>query len=408
LQLRRVGVVPRVAAKLERGTTKVARTLVEAVLEEIAEFCASGNPEVLPELTRHAGEHTNEIRRLLGGGEVTDFSFVREHARRRAEQRFPLEATLHAYRCGHRVISHWLRDFASTSGLARGAIADFCLEYTNAISSIAAAEYVARTRALMATESDSRAELLDTLLRGFDEADGRVARRLRRAGYLQQRQAYCVVLAQSTEPLEMESPARVQRILDAICEAVAPLNVRALVGVRDNVAIAILSSTRRASGWTAPQTSLAERSCDRLLALGPAVLVGVSRDHPSTSFIPRARQEAAAALEFAKVSERVICFSALPVRRLLLRHAGHEVQLMLPCWADELDELDQRAHGSLSQTLRAYGDADMNVQKTAAALGVHPNTIYARLEKIRELTGRDAQRYHDLTELLLAMECRQP
>ena len=49
---------------------------------------------------------------------------------------------------------------------------------------------------------------------------------------------------------------------------------------------------------------------------------------------------------------------------------------------------------------------DMNVQKAAAQLAIHPNTMYARLERIREVTGLDAQRYHDLTELLLGSECR--
>ena len=43
-------------------------------------------------------------------GSTKSYEFVREHARRRAEQRFPLEAVLHAYRCGHKVYSYWLRE----------------------------------------------------------------------------------------------------------------------------------------------------------------------------------------------------------------------------------------------------------------------------------------------------------
>jgi sugar diacid utilization regulator len=38
-------------------------------------------------------------------------------------------------------------------------------------------------------------------------------------------------------------------------------------------------------------------------------------------------------------------------------------------------------------------------------LDVHANTLYARLKRIRELTGLDGQRFHDLTELLLAVDC---
>ncbi len=46
----------------------------------------------------------------------------------------------------------------------------------------------------------------------------------------------------------------------------------------------------------------------------------------------------------------------------------------------------------------------MNVQEAARRLDVHPNTIYARAEKLEELTGKDMLSWHDLTELLLASE----
>jgi sugar diacid utilization regulator len=56
-------------------------------------------------------------------------------------------------------------------------------------------------------------------------------------------------------------------------------------------------------------------------------------------------------------------------------------------------------------TLRAMASADMNVQQAARLLGKHPNTIYARLARLRDITGLDGQRYNDLTELLLAADC---
>ena len=131
-----------------------------------------------------------------------DFAFVTAHAHRRAEQRFPLEATLHAYRVAHRVLSHWLREAAIAAGpknleQAVSAVADFSIEYTNLISSITTAEYVAHTRILAEAEGDRRTELLNILLSGYDESDGRVAQLLKRAGYLEQRQSYCIVAAQS-------------------------------------------------------------------------------------------------------------------------------------------------------------------------------------------------------------------
>lgn len=404
------GVVPGVAVAMDRRIDEIGRVLGQTVVAEVPAFSASGNPEVLPGLERHGIGHIEELRRLLGGGKVSDFKFVRVHAQRRAEQRFPLEAILHAYRCGHKVLSHWIRDAAIATrprNLERvvSALADFSIEYTNEISTIAAAEYVAHTRALAEVEGDRRTELLHILISGYDESDGRVARLLTQAGYLKQRQSFCVALAQSTDPLEMEHPARVQRIVEAMSQAVASKPIRALAGIRNNTVIAVFSDLRRASGWTAPQAHLADRIVPLLLALGPAVRIGISSDQPSTSFIPKGVHEATVALDYSSVSERVVQFSGLPIRRLLLHSGTDYVRSALPAWYVRFAEADAKARGSLAMTLRALADADMNVQLAARALAVHPNTIYARLQRISELTGLDARRYHHLTEMLLAADC---
>lgn len=112
-RLLELGIIPDVAPALRRSANDVEGALREAVLGEVAAFSDSRNPQILPDLKNHSKSHVVEIARLFEGGEPGDLAFVRAHARRRAEQRFPLEATLHAYRCGHRVISRWLRDAIS-------------------------------------------------------------------------------------------------------------------------------------------------------------------------------------------------------------------------------------------------------------------------------------------------------
>src|SRR5215468_4921891 len=172
--LAKTGVIPRAAAALDNSMQTVASTLRDAVLAEIPAFSASGNPEIIPGLDQHTGEHIQEILRLFGGGELGDLEFVRTHAHRRAEQRFPLELTLHAYRCGHKILSHWLRDAAVIANpknieMTVSAVADFAIEYTNAVSTIATSEYVSQTRILAEADSDRRTELMSVLLNGYDE-----------------------------------------------------------------------------------------------------------------------------------------------------------------------------------------------------------------------------------------------
>ena len=267
------GSSPRFMPLWRHRADEAAKALRDAVLAEIPGFSASANPQVLPGLASHGREHVDEICRLIAEGSLGDFGFVRDHARQRAEQRFPLEVSLHAYRCGHRVLSQWLRNAVTatlTSGVeqAVAAVADFAIEYTNTISVIAAAEYVARTRTLAEAEGNQRIELLTVLLSGYDEADGRVARLLKRAGYLEQRQAYCVVLAQPVNATEMEHPERAQRIIASLGDALAGTSIRLLAGVRNNLVTAILSDRRRQSGWTAPRSTLAQRVHDLLAGAG--------------------------------------------------------------------------------------------------------------------------------------------
>lgn len=113
------------------------------------------------------------------------------------------------------------------------------------------------------------------------------------------------------------------------------------------------------------------------------------------------------ALDCASVSERVVQFSTLPIRRLLLQRAADHVQAALPSWMPAFIAADARLHGALIQTLRAYAACGMNILRAARSLKVHPNTIYARFEKIEAVTGVDSQRYHELEELLLAIDCRR-
>ena len=127
---------------------------------------------------------------------------------------------------------------------------------------------------------------------------------------------------------------------------------------------------------------------------------------PSTAAIPVAWQEARIALELANVSNRVVQLSQVPVNRLLLHLAGEQFLKILPSWANQLFLIDQQSNGKLSATLKAYARANMNALKAAHRLSVHPNTIYMRMQKIRDSTGLDPKSYQALTELLIVVDVK--
>lgn len=91
--------------------------------------------------------------------------------------------------------------------------------------------------------------------------------------------------------------------------------------------------------------------------------------------------------------------------QLVVAEARRGLGPTLPPWFGEFVTADRKSRGKLAATLRAYAEADMNVLKTAKALSVHPNTIYARTQRISDTTGKNPLGYNDLTELLLALDC---
>ncbi len=415
--LRRAATNPALAEVVQRvahDAAAIAMQLQQAVLADVPEFSKSRNPDLLPELAQHSQAHLHEIVRLLSGNELGHFEFVHEHARRRAEQRFPLEATLHAYRSAHKVLSRWLRESALTIAMpaleaqrAIAAVTDFAMEYTDAISTSFAGTYSSHSLLLADVAGDQRSQLLQILLDGHDEADIRAERILRDAGFLDERQSFCVALARAVDPTEMLNASRARRLADAIEHFVAELTVRRIIDVHASKVTVVIAGVRRDSGWTAPRRSLAERLTAALSLVGNAALIGISNDVPSTSHIPNAYREAAAALELASVTQRVVQFSDIPLQRLLLHFAAEDFQRKLPAWAAEFYAADDHAHGALVATLRAYARVDMNVLQAAQVLGLHPNTVYARLQRVFEISGLQARSFHALTDLLIVCDCKR-
>jgi sugar diacid utilization regulator len=181
--------------------------------------------------------------------------------------------------------------------------------------------------------------------------------------------------------------------------------VRRLIDLHHNKVTMIFAAVRRDSGWTAPRAALGKQVLSMLNQVGNAALIGISNDVPSTSHIPTAYREAGTALELASVSQRVMQFSAVPLRRLLLHFGAHDVRRVLPAWASAFYEADAKSNGALAATLRAYASADMNILKAAEALGVHANTVYARFQRVHSMSGLQPTSFEALSDLLVVCDC---
>ncbi len=410
-RLRQTGASDRAARHIAENEADIVERLRRLVLANVPAFTDSANPQVVPLLTEHLREVVAMLVILVRGDSPVALEFVERYAKTAAEQYFPLEPILHAYRCCMKVL---LPDFADALAgnadrereNAVTAAADCLLAYVDALSFIAAEHHVDRSRLLADVASDQRSELLSILLGGYDESDRRVSRVLRDAGYLDRRLAFCVVLAQSIDPSEMQHPARARRLGDHVDRVLAGAPGKRLVDIHRNKVTIVISHVRRLSGWSSPDGSLVEPIAEQLLKVGPAARIGVSNDVLSTSQIPAAYQQASLAFEVSSVGHRVVRFSDIALQQLMLHFAGESFRRVLPAWSQRFFAADDKSRGQLTRTLRVYADQDMNVLKTAKQLKVHPNTLYARFEKIASVTGRDPRRFWSLNELVIVSDCR--
>jgi purine catabolism regulator len=152
------------------------------------------------------------------------------------------------------------------------------------------------------------------------------------------------------------------------------------------------------------KTASAIRRVHRRLRATVDVHVGVGRPHPGPEGIARTLTEAGDAARLARgrpESGQFLHVDRLGLAQLLLAWTGTDTfqpaaQSLLAPLAD--------APGELVTTLAAYLDAESSLTETAAVLGVHRNTVGARIARIESLLGVDLSVPDD--RLALHLACR--
>ncbi|WP_167569112.1 PucR family transcriptional regulator [Brevibacillus migulae] len=143
--------------------------------------------------------------------------------------------------------------------------------------------------------------------------------------------------------------------------------------------------------------------CERLLPPSGRLSVGVSLQASQFAQASRHFQEAEQVVQYQEADSSHF-FSDLGIFRLLA-HIPQE-QVLMPFIADYLGPLlryDQENGSSLLETLRCYLEQKMAKQETADRLYIHRQTLYHRLEKIKDLLGPDFARPHHRLCLEIAL-----
>jgi purine catabolism regulator len=141
-------------------------------------------------------------------------------------------------------------------------------------------------------------------------------------------------------------------------------------------------------------------------SLGPTIgiSVGIGRAHPGPEGIRRTLGEAIDAARLAAgrpESGRFLHVDQLGLSQLLL--AWTQTDTFQPAAADLLAPLAGQP-GELFHTLSVFLDCESSVAETAAVLGVHRNTVTARVVRIQQLLGIDLSAPDE--RLALHLACR--
>ncbi len=241
-------------------------------------------------------------------------------------------------------------------------------------------DLVLRTHDHTGTERLGRAVMVDTVLAGGGEA----SELLRRWG-VRDRSLTAFALSSRSKAVDLER--LVTRWLDELgaVHVVTEAHERVLGFLRDD------------------QVDAFARRVEEFALDGRAVLrLGLGSSAP-TDALARSAAEARQAHEAAVAEARtVLRYRALPTVAYVLDRLDADAAARLGDVLDALRDADG-AHGPLLQTLRAYLAEHGALGSTAAALGVHRQTLASRLARIEELTGLSLASPDDRTAAWLAV-----
>ena len=167
------------------------------------------------------------------------------------------------------------------------------------------------------------------------------------------------------------------------------------VGERCPLIVGVAMPAGKSTATVHALTSDNKTVIERLIAAIPGVACGISASHSSLTHLPFAVTEAETALEIAQErgaaladppTHSVVGYSELELVEWLRSQVSRHAYLARV--SDFTAEL--RANPEYLETVIAYLANDMNTNRTAQALHIHPNTVRYRLDRAAESLGTNS------------------
>jgi hypothetical protein len=389
-RIRESSLAAEVVAGLASRAPEIWKHTFDLLRKESPEYRNAVDEEFTLESKSHCGELLTTIV-AIGCGKLRGsdpFAFVRKHAEWRARHQVPLVASLHAYRLAHKTYWSITREQLAQHRRRKQALeavailSDFWLELFETVGAILEEAHSAEEARMVAQNTQVHAAVIEDLLNGTEPTSSEGRHLLTLCGTYPVRKM-TVALIRPFPPESKQVDAEVaRRSFVRLLQQTLPSSVLGkLVGLRNGEVVVIANSDTDTAARLAK--SLVRIGVGRRGELGACA--GIGFDKADIAQVPEALGEARIALDLAGPSRAVVRFSEIEISEVLVHRADRAILRLIPYWVREV-HASGRERGLLN-TIRAFADSSLNVKLTAAKLGVHPNTVYFRLNQIQRRTG---------------------
>jgi len=338
--------------------------------------------------------------RIGKGPSVEDLARITASASRRAREGVPLSALLAAYRLGSKLAWGEALSLVGTDQARIRAgleLATEVMSWVDEVSGAVAQAYLEESERLWSDREAARRDFVDGLLGGALTHDEVVARAVA-LGLDPDAPTFVAVVAAEGRTEDEETLRASQHIVHAQLSELK--RSKGILAVRRGPEIVVLfpagnEGPEGLASALGPVLRMAEESVDLRLRAG----IGRARELVDLSASYR---EAAIALSAARAQGTPYAiYGTVLLEELLLRERGVARRLAQTI----LEPL--AGHPELRTTLVEYVQHGPALPSVAKRLFLHPNTVAYRLQRIRELTGRDPKTPQGIAELFIALRAIQ-
>ncbi|MFG2888010.1 PucR family transcriptional regulator [Streptomyces sp. NPDC048248] len=197
--------------------------------------------------------------------------------------------------------------------------------------------------------------------------------------------------------VQWQDPTPDDRFMMAVGRAAQSLGLRSLLARRSEMAVLVTKGEPNGA-------ALYEAVADELESHRGAV--GIGGQCEGTDDLPRSFDQSIQALRVRLRSQPpygATSFAQLGLYRILAKNGeGQEVDQFVRDWLAPLLDYDKEHGADLVLTLTQFFDCGGNYDRTARALAIHRSTLRYRLQRIREVSGRELSDVDDRFNLHIA------